>query len=182
MSRTTLVLLLATLAATAALITPTHAGAAASADNCWVRVINDWAKDRQIAANYRIHCYTDAITKAPDDLRAYGTFVDDTRKARRHAIQRCTSKLGKGNPACGIHGNGRTSPDFDCWRHVIQDWIPDGTIRTTYKVHCYSQALTNAPADLLAHGSFAADVRTAREKAITRCTRRDGTDAPACKP
>ncbi|MEZ5098586.1 MAG: hypothetical protein R3C15_02005 [Thermoleophilia bacterium] len=181
MRRTTLVLLLAALAATGALTAPAH-GSTPASDECWARVINDWAKDRKIAASYRIRCYTDAIANAPDDVRSYSTFVNDTRKARRRAIQRCTAHLGKGNPACGIHGNGRTSPDFDCWRRVIQDWIPDGQIRPTYKVRCYSDALTNAPADLLAHGSFARDVRNARARAIADCTRRNGPAAPACKP
>lgn len=76
-------LALAGLLAVLALSTAARAGETP----CWVKVINDWAKDRVIATTYPIACYTEAIKKAPTDLKSYGTFEDDVLRARAAAIK-----------------------------------------------------------------------------------------------
>lgn len=149
-------------------------------DACWTRVVNDWAKDRRVAATYRIRCYTEAIEKAPTDLLTHGTFRQDVLKARKTAIRTCVVRLGD-VPDCGPDGNARTSPDYQCWTRVIDDWAKDERIRPTHKVRCYSDALRYLPADLRKFTTIVAQIKRAREKAIARCERARGAGASGCR-
>lgn len=52
-----------------------------------------------------------------------------------------------------------------CWRTVINDWY-DGQIDAQYPVHCYREALANAPGDLKMYSDLPADVNRALQSAL----------------
>lgn len=149
-------------------------------DACWTRVVNDWAKDGRVAATYRIRCYTEAIEKAPTDVLTHGTFKQDVLKARKTAIRTCVVRLGN-VPDCGPDGNARTSPDYQCWVKVVNDWARNTRIRPVHKVHCYSDALRLLPADLRTYTTIVPEIKRARAKAIARCERVRGAGVEACQ-
>ena len=67
-----LVMIAATLLAPAA----SHATTAP----CWQRVLDDW-RDGRIDGEYPVHCYRDALSHLPEDLRIYGTAEADIQRA-----------------------------------------------------------------------------------------------------
>ncbi|MEZ5101969.1 MAG: hypothetical protein R3C15_19645 [Thermoleophilia bacterium] len=150
-------------------------------DTCWTRVVNDWTKDRKVAATYRIRCYTEAIKNGPADLLTFSTFEEDVLKARKRAMRTCVERLGS-VAACGPEGNARTSPDYQCWTRVIDDWAKDRHVRPTHKVRCYSDALRYLPADLRRFTDVVPEIKRARETAIGRCERARGAGSDACRP
>jgi hypothetical protein len=67
----------------AALTAPTGANAAV----CWQRVLDDW-RDGHFDHVYPVHCYRDALTNLPEDLRVYGTAESDIQNALTRALAR----------------------------------------------------------------------------------------------
>jgi len=62
-------------------------------------------------------------------------------------------------------GTGTASAAQPCWRTVVQDWY-DGQINGTYPVHCYREALSNAPSDLKIYSDLPEDVNRALQSAL----------------
>lgn len=50
-------------------------------------MINDWADNDRIDGSYPQHCYRDAISHVPEDLKAYSSIVDDISSARQQAAR-----------------------------------------------------------------------------------------------
>ena len=71
----------------AALLAPPASQAAAP---CWQRVLDDW-RDGRIDGQYAVHCYRDALSHLPEDLRVYGTAETDIQRAlTRELAERAT--------------------------------------------------------------------------------------------
>jgi hypothetical protein len=64
-------------------------------------------------------------------------------------------------------GVGTASAAQPCWRTVVQDWY-DGHIDRQYPVHCFREALANAPSDLKMYSDLPADVNRALQTALLR--------------
>jgi hypothetical protein len=58
---------------------------AAAATPCWKKVLNDWSNGRAIGS-YPLHCYRDAISHLPEDLRDYSSAADDINAAMQAQI------------------------------------------------------------------------------------------------
>ena len=54
-----------------------------------------------------------------------------------------------------------------CWKVLTQDWY-DGQITGHYPLHCYQEAIDNAPADIQVYSSFVQDIKNARQAEIYR--------------
>jgi len=61
----------------AALFAP---AASQAASPCWQRVLDDW-RDGRIDGRYAVHCYRDALSHLPEDLRVYGSAEADIQRA-----------------------------------------------------------------------------------------------------
>jgi hypothetical protein len=70
--------LLAAVAALGALAGP--APAAAKAEPCWERLLDDWV-DGRIDKSYPASCYREAIKHLPEDLEAYSSVREDIERA-----------------------------------------------------------------------------------------------------
>jgi hypothetical protein len=67
--------------------------------------------------------------------------------------------------AAGLVAPARAQAALPCWKQVINDW-EDGSIDKSYPVHCYRDALHNAPADVLSYSSLPADLQAALQNAV----------------
>jgi hypothetical protein len=56
-------------------------GGRAATTQCWERVLEDWSADSQVDHGYRLGCYRTAISKLPEDLRAYSSAPQDIQQA-----------------------------------------------------------------------------------------------------
>ena len=66
----------------------TNASAAPTGAPCWRQVINEWVKYDRVSATYPLHCYNDAISHVPNDLRQYSSIEEDILAARQQAARR----------------------------------------------------------------------------------------------
>lgn len=55
-----------------------------------------------------------------------------------------------------------------CWRQVINDWVKNDRVQTTYPLHCYKDALAHVPEDLRVYSSIEDDILAARQLAARR--------------
>jgi|SRR5688572_26902325 hypothetical protein len=62
------------------------APAAAGAQPCDQRMIDDWSADGRIDGVYKLHCYEDAIAALPLELRDYSDLVDVIRRSQSSAV------------------------------------------------------------------------------------------------
>lgn len=52
-----------------------------------------------------------------------------------------------------------------CWRQVINDWVDNDRVKTTYPLHCYRDAIAHVQEDLRAYSSIVDDITSARQQA-----------------
>jgi hypothetical protein len=60
----------------------------------------------------------------------------------------------------------RASAATPCWKAVINDWYDNGRIDNTYPIHCYREALSRLPEDVLDYTSLADDISAAMQAAL----------------
>jgi hypothetical protein len=58
-----------------------------------------------------------------------------------------------------------------CWRQVINDWVKNDRVQTTYPLHCYKDALAHVPEDMRVYSSIEDDILAARQLAARRTLR-----------
>ena len=61
--------------------------APASGASCATAIIDDWSDNGTIDKTYPIHCYREAISALPDDLRNYSSAPDDIKAALQARLQ-----------------------------------------------------------------------------------------------
>jgi hypothetical protein len=83
------------------------APATAASKPCYKRVLDDWSQDGQINGAYSPACLSEAIDKAPEDVRAYTNFEEQAETARLAATRSLQSTGGGGSD----DGPGPTDPD-----------------------------------------------------------------------
>jgi hypothetical protein len=59
-----------------------------------------------------------------------------------------------------------------CWEKLLADYLPDGKIDNTYRLHCYDDALRHLQPDVAIYGSAIDDIRDARSNALLALKRR----------
>jgi len=84
---------------------PAQASAAAAKTPCWKKVLNDWSNGRSIG-NYPLHCYRDAISHMPEDLRDYSSAADDISAALQAQIAKRNTRTPQGVGSGSSSGNG----------------------------------------------------------------------------
>jgi hypothetical protein len=55
-----------------------------------------------------------------------------------------------------------------CWRQVIDDWVQNDRVQSTYPLHCYKDALAHVPEDMRVYSSIEDDILAARQLAARR--------------
>ena len=69
-----------------------------------------------------------------------------------------------------------------CWYQVQNDWYRHGTVRGTYPVHCYTEALHNLPTDSKIYSTAPDDIRRAMLLAIRTQRNGGGPGGPSAGP
>jgi hypothetical protein len=87
------VLVRAALICAAVAATAVHAQPAAAATPCWKSLLNDWY-DGRIDQTYAKHCYTDALSLLPDDVKTYSSAHDDILRALQSAVAKQKKHTG----------------------------------------------------------------------------------------
>src|SRR2546423_5345834 len=66
-----------------------------------------------------------------------------------------------------------------CWLTLMNDYLPDGKIDGTYRLHCYDDALRNLQPDVKIYGTAIDDIRAAKNQALlARKLRGEGPAGP----
>ena len=52
-----------------------------------------------------------------------------------------------------------------CWRLILNEWTDNRQISTNYPLHCYSEAISHVPEDLLVYTDIELDINAARQQA-----------------
>lgn len=73
-------------AAIAASVLAFGAGSASAATPCWRAVVNDWYDNGTIDSRYPVHCYREALSAAPSDIRIYSDLPDKVERALQEAL------------------------------------------------------------------------------------------------
>jgi hypothetical protein len=87
-------------------------GAPAQAAPCWEAVVEDWYDNSRVDRTYPIHCYREALTNLPEDMRAYSSAPEDIARAMRREIARqnqggsATTQSDGGQTGGGLGGAG----------------------------------------------------------------------------
>jgi hypothetical protein len=55
-----------------------------------------------------------------------------------------------------------------CWRQVINEWVKNDRVSSTYPLHCYNDAIAHVPNDLRQYSSIEEDILAARQQAARR--------------
>jgi hypothetical protein len=53
-----------------------------------------------------------------------------------------------------------------CWRQILNEWSDNRQISTTYPIHCYREAISHVPEDLLVYTDIEQDILAARQLAV----------------
>lgn len=85
--------------------------------------------------------------------------------------------------AAAVVGFGAAAPQAHaakaCWLKLMNDYIVDGRIDGTYRLHCYDDALRNLQTDVRIYGTAIDDIRDAKNQALlARKLRGDGPAGP----
>jgi hypothetical protein len=85
--------------------------------------------------------------------------------------------------AAAVVGFGSTAPQAHaakpCWLKLLNDYIVDGRIDGTYRLHCYDDALRNLQTDVRIYGTAIDDIRDAKNQALlARKLRGEGPAGP----
>jgi hypothetical protein len=62
-------------------------------------------------------------------------------------------------------GAAAASAKTPCWRQIQNDWVDNRSIKTTYPLHCYREAIAHVPEDLRQYSSIEEDILAARQLA-----------------
>jgi hypothetical protein len=54
----------------------------------------------------------------------------------------------------------------DCARQILNEWVDNRQISTTYPLHCYPEAIAAVPEDLLVYTDIERDILAARQQAV----------------
>jgi hypothetical protein len=65
-----------------------------------------------------------------------------------------------------------------CWRQVINDWVDNNRVKTTYPLHCYPDAIAHVQEDLRAYSSIVDDITSARQQAARTSRVPSSTNLP----
>jgi hypothetical protein len=52
-----------------------------------------------------------------------------------------------------------------CWRQILNEWVDNRQISTTYPLHCYREAIQHVPEDLRVYTDVEQDILAARQQA-----------------
>ena len=52
-----------------------------------------------------------------------------------------------------------------CWRQILNEWTDNRQISTNYELHCYGEAISHVPEDLLVYTDIELDINAARQQA-----------------
>jgi hypothetical protein len=82
---------------------------ASAATPCWRQILNEWVNTDppQIATNYPLHCYREAIAHVPEDLRVYTNIEQDIMAARQQAARSGNKRLLSGHLPSNTTGSSR---------------------------------------------------------------------------
>src|SRR5256714_4229368 len=85
--------------------------------------------------------------------------------------------------AAAVVGFGSAAPQAHaarlCWLTLMNDYLPDGKIDGTYRLHCYDDALRNLQPDVKIYGTAIDDIRDAKNQALlARKLHGDGPAGP----
>ena len=53
-----------------------------------------------------------------------------------------------------------------CWRQILNDWVDNRQVSTTYPLRCYREAIGHVPEDLLFYTDIEQDILAARQQAV----------------
>lgn len=53
-----------------------------------------------------------------------------------------------------------------CWRQILNEWVDNRQISTTYPLHCYREAIAHVPEDLRVYTDIEQDILAARQQAV----------------
>ena len=62
-------------------------------------------------------------------------------------------------------------PSAGCAARVVEDWVDDGIVQGTYRLHCYRQAIDSLPEDMRAYSTAPDDLERALQTALHTSTR-----------
>jgi hypothetical protein len=53
-----------------------------------------------------------------------------------------------------------------CWRQILNEWVDNRQISSTYPIHCYAEAIQHVPEDLRVYTDVEQDILAARQLAV----------------
>ena len=53
-----------------------------------------------------------------------------------------------------------------CWRQILNEWVDNRQIASTYPIHCYGEAIQHVPEDLRVYTDVEQDINAARQLAV----------------
>ncbi|MBA2359928.1 MAG: hypothetical protein H0V79_03145 [Actinobacteria bacterium] len=72
-----------------------------TATPCWKRLLNDWSEDDRIDRRYSAACIEEALSRVPEDIRAYSDFEEQARAAMETGGRTLQSSGGSTAPSEG---------------------------------------------------------------------------------
>ena len=99
----------------------TNASAAPTGAPCWRQVINEWVKYDRVSATYPLHCYNDAISHVPNDLRQYSSIEEDILAARQQAARRGNLRT----PQVHVPTSSTNGPPNGLYRQAVDSLSPN---------------------------------------------------------
>jgi hypothetical protein len=100
------------------------AAAASAKTPCWRQIQNEWVNNQRIATTYPLHCYREAITHVPEDLRQYSSIEEDILAARQLAARQGRTLQGRQSPQRGSTG-AQNDPDQTLFTKGFDKLGPD---------------------------------------------------------
>jgi hypothetical protein len=64
-----------------------------------------------------------------------------------------------------------------CWRQILNEWVDNRQISSTYPIHCYAEAIQHVPEDLRVYTDVEQDILAARQLAVRNQNLREPTGA-----
>jgi hypothetical protein len=98
-----------------------NASAAPTGAPCWRQVINEWVKYDRVSATYPLHCYNDAISHVPNDLRQYSSIEEDILAARQQAARRGNLRT----PQVHVPTNSTNGPPNGLYHQAVDSLSPN---------------------------------------------------------
>jgi hypothetical protein len=64
-----------------------------------------------------------------------------------------------------------------CWRQILNEWVDNRQIASTYPLHCYRDAIEHVGEDLLVYTDIEESINAARQQAVRNQNLREPTGA-----